>query len=414
MANQTLTNQRITQETNYVLQNNCVAVQRFYRELDPNFGKKGDKIGDTLYVRKPPRFVGRDGAAFQPEGLTDTQVPVTINQQSGQDFILSSIEARLSIDDLRNRYLAKMAIAIKNKLDVRAMDMARLNTGNFVGTIGTTPGLSGSDAVQIYSQAQQKLHELGANMKTERTIIFTPAMQTGWNVYTKALFNPQGMLATQMQTGRIGNPLGAEWEVDQNCPSHTVGALGGTPAVAGAGQTGTSINLSGLTASITNVFKAGDCITFANVLWVNPQSRVAFGSLFQTVIKQDASSDSGGLVTVNIFPGIVPSGQFQNTDSSPANGALVSVFGAAAAGQGAIAGLTFQNGILFDKMAYAFVAIAVDVPDGTNMAYTERESDIPLRFVQDFNTQNDQWQGRFDCYYGTAPLYPEVGLRILS
>jgi len=68
VANQLLTRQEITQEPLRVLENSLMVIPGFYRDYDVEFGKKGGKIGDTLYVRKPQRFIGRDGQAYQPEG----------------------------------------------------------------------------------------------------------------------------------------------------------------------------------------------------------------------------------------------------------------------------------------------------------------------------------------------------------
>jgi hypothetical protein len=59
--------------------------------------------------------------------------------------------------------------------------------------------------------------------------------------------------------------------------------------VDGAGQTGSSINLDGATASVTNFFKAGDYISFNNELHI---------------VTGDASSDSSGDITVSIAPPI--------------------------------------------------------------------------------------------------------------
>jgi hypothetical protein len=75
MSNQLLTSQVITYETLSVLKNDLRIVKNFWRDGDKEFGKKGDKIGDTLYVRKPQRFIGRDGQAFQPEGLSHHHQP---------------------------------------------------------------------------------------------------------------------------------------------------------------------------------------------------------------------------------------------------------------------------------------------------------------------------------------------------
>jgi hypothetical protein len=416
VANQLLTRQEITRESLMVLENETQVLPNFYRDLDQEFGKKGGKIGDTIFVRKPPRAIGRDGQAYQPEGMTDTQVPVVINQQSGIDFEFSSAEKFLSLDDFRNRYLEPYMIALANKLDLRCAQTAMLNTANFVGTPGTVPGLSGTDSFLIYSQANQKLTEMAFPRK-DRCYVITPGMETGWNVFSKQWFNPSGLIGDQWKSGEInGRALGNRWYVDQNTPTQVIGALGGTPAVSGAGQTGTSINLSGLSAGITNWGLAGDIISFAGVFAVNPQSRQSTGALQQFVLQQNLTSDGGGLATAVIMPALVPSGQFQNVSASPAGGALVSVYNAAAAGQGALANVSTPQGLLFHKQAFAFVSFPGDVPEGVDMGYEDRSADIgvSLRFVRIWDGYRDQWVNRFDVYYGIGVLYMEGACRISS
>jgi hypothetical protein len=62
--------------------------------------------------------------------------------------------------------------------------------------------------------------------------------------------------------------------VDQNIPVQTIGALGGTPAVNAAGQTGNSLVTNGWSNNISNLLNVGDVISIANVFAVNPQSRL--------------------------------------------------------------------------------------------------------------------------------------------
>lgn len=62
-----------------------------------------------------------------------------------------------------------------------------------------------------------------------------------------------------------------------------------TVLVDGADQTGSSIDLDGATASVTNFFKAGDYISFNNELHI---------------VTADASSDASGDITVSIAPPI--------------------------------------------------------------------------------------------------------------
>ena len=182
MANQLLTRQEITWESLDILENELHVLPAFYRDLDQEFGKKGGKIGDTIFVRKPPRAIGRDGQAYSPEGMTDTQVPAVINQQSGVDFEFSSAEKFLSIDDFSQRYLRPYMIALSNKLDFRCANVAMTNIANTVGTPGSVPGLNSTDAFLIYRQAGQKLEEMGFPLKEGRSMIITPAMTTGGSI----------------------------------------------------------------------------------------------------------------------------------------------------------------------------------------------------------------------------------------
>ena len=415
MANQILTRQEITWDYLEILENNLVVVPNFYRDLDKEFGKKGGKIGDTIFVRKPVRAIGRDGQAYQPEGMTDTEVPIAITQQSGVDFEFSSAEKFLSLDDFRRRYLKPYGIALANKLDYRAGLMAMQNTANLVGTVGSTPGLNSTDAFQIYSQADQKLAEMGFPLKDDgRNLAITPAFRTGWNTYTKQFYNPKDSLTKQWKTGQVDNALGMEWMVSQSVPVQTIGALGGTPAVSGAGQTGTSINCTGLTASTVGWGNIGDVISFAGVYAVNPQTRVSTGALQQFVLQSQVNAAGDTTATFQIMPAIVPSGQYQNVTASPANGALISVYNTAAAGQSALAGVNSPQGILWTREAFAFVSFPGDVPEGVDMGFEERSAEIgvSVRFVRIWDGYRDQWVNRFDVYFGMGPLYMEGAVRI--
>ena len=77
-------------------------------------------------------------------------------------------------------------------------------------------------------------------------------------------------------------------------PGHTapLGTWAGLPVVTGAGQSGRTINLRGLTASQAAAAKAGDLLKFAG------HSKVY-------MVTADAASDSGGLATVTIEPQLI-------------------------------------------------------------------------------------------------------------
>jgi hypothetical protein len=82
------------------------------------------------------------------------------------------------------------------------------------------------------------------------------------------------------------------------------GALGGTPVVDGAGQTGTTLNIRGMTPSVTNILRAGDQFSYLN-------SR---GFYELKLVLSDADSDGSGELSLDIAPGI---------HHSPADGAAI-------------------------------------------------------------------------------------------
>jgi len=72
------------------------------------------------------------------------------------------------------------------------------------------------------------------------------------------------------------------------------GSAGGTPVVAGAGQTGEDLNTSGWTPSQTGILKAGDYIQLGTGLTTR---------LHKVLI--DVNSDAGGLATLTLAPKVV-------------------------------------------------------------------------------------------------------------
>ena len=79
------------------------------------------------------------------------------------------------------------------------------------------------------------------------------------------------------------------------------GTGGGTPLIDGASQTGSSVTIDGATASVTNLLRAGDYLSFNN-------------QLFMTTA--DCNSDGSGDVTVTLSPPI---------RSAPADDAAVDI-----------------------------------------------------------------------------------------
>ena len=76
MANTLLTISMVTQDALMVLKNELTFAAAVRRDYLDQFAIDGAKIGDTVNVRRPGRFIGTSGAALNIEDLNETSVPV--------------------------------------------------------------------------------------------------------------------------------------------------------------------------------------------------------------------------------------------------------------------------------------------------------------------------------------------------
>jgi hypothetical protein len=402
LANQLLTISLITREALRVLENNLTFTKLVNRQYDDRFGVEGAKIGTTLNVRKPPRYIGRVGQAINIENATETSIPVALNTQRGVDIQFSSQDLALSIDDFSDRFIKPAIAAIANAID--ADGMAQFTAVyNQVGTPGTVP-----NALLTYLNAGVKLNQNATPLDGERYLTISPQMQATIVDALKGLFQASEAISEQYRKGEMGETIGFEWYMDQNVSTFTVGPQGGSPTVNAANQTGSSLVTNGWTSAVGARLVIGDIFTIANVNAVNPQSRQSVGALQQFVVTAPVASDAGGNATISISPPITPSGAFQTTDSSPAASAAITVVGTA--------NQQSPQGLAFHKDWLTLACADLPLPGGVDMAarVADRQLGMSIRLVRAYNITTDQFPCRLDILYGWAALRVETACRVSS
>lgn len=400
MANSLLTISMITKECLRVLENNLAFTKGTSRDYDDQFAIGGAKIGDTINIRKPARYVGRTGTALAVEDHTETSVPLQLGTQFGVDINFTSKDLTLSIDEFSDR-IAKPAMAtVANKMDADGLALYK-SVYNAVGTPGTTP-----TALKTYLQAGAKMDYEATPRDDNRSLVIEPTAQVEIVDSLKSLFQSGDQIMKQYEQGNMGQAAGFKWSMDQNVAVHQVGPLGGTPLVNGAGQTGASLVTNGWTAAAASRLKAGDTFTIAGVFAVNPQSRASTGQLRQFVVTADVSSDASGNATIPISPAIVTSGAFQTVTASPGAGAAITVLGAANT-------LTPVN-LAYHKNAFVLGCADLLLPKGVDMAarVSDKQLGLSARMVRAYDINNDKFPCRFDILYGWKAVYPELACRI--
>lgn len=361
------------------------------------------KKGETIKIRKPTRYVGRDGETFTAEDYLERTVDMVVQQTAGVDITLTNRELMFDLDNISERVVKPAAETLANKIDRAALAIATPAVFNTVGTPGTVP-----TALKTYNQARAKMSWEGAP-PSPHSLLVTPDMQVEAVDSGKTLFNPDGEIGSQYETGVVGRHAGAKVYECQNLIVNTVGPLGGTPLVNGASQTGTSLVTDGWTASAGSRLKAGNVFTIAGVYAVNPWTRQTTGALRQFTVTADTSSDGSGNATISISPEIVTSGPFQNVTGSPADNAAITVLGAA--------NTASPQGLRFHRDAFLFGTFDQPNP-GSAVTFSKQVSDkqtgIKIRYIRDWDTQNNKQIDRFDVVWAFGVAYPEFAARIAS
>ena len=405
-----LTPAHISYESAMILKNRLQMGNRVNRQYENQFAQTGAKHGQTISLRKPPRYVGRRGATAYFEGINEQYTNLTLSM-FGVDLNFTSFDFTLSMDDFRRRHLEPAVARIANVIDEDGLGIY-YQVPWMLGTPGVVP-----NSLATYWQAGAILTEQGAPKgEGMRSLMLGANSMAVIGEAKTTLFNPQPGISELYRTGLMDQSGGWDWYEDVNIPAHTVGPLGGTPTVTGGGQTGSNLLTGGWTNAVGVRLNRGDVFTIQGVYSVNPQNRQSTGRLQNFVVQAQTSSDASGVATIPIYPAITPPNpdgsrtQFQTVNASPLGNAPLTIIGAANT-------VSPQN-LGFHRDALTLAIVDLDYPPGVPRELCERVSDpdsnISIRFYMYQDGANDISAGRLDVLYGWQYIYPDLAVRIAA
>ncbi len=414
VANTLLSIGMITKESLAILENSLTFTKQVNREYDSEFGNKSAQIGDTVSVRKPPRYTVGTTPAFSAQGTVESSVPVTLNKQYNTGISFSTKNLTLDINDFsKTTFLDAQLAALANQIDYDGMQLYK-DVYQAVGTAGTTPS-----AISTFLNAGVKLDNSAAPNDNMRATVVNPAAQAAVVGGALTYFNPSQSIGDQYLNGTIGRAAGFKWSMDQNVGVQTIGTFAAAASGAGTAVTVTTAVASGTASVVTggwtsgDLLNVGDIVTFAGVYTVNPQNRQSTGQLQQFVLTATpTAATGGGAMTIAISPTPQFSGAYQNVTSATgtiAATAVVTVYGASATS-------TPQN-LVFHRDAFTFATKELDLPMGPNTyAYRvkSKKLNLSLRCIWFYDGFSDNQNMRFDILGGWATLRPELACRVLG
>lgn len=386
---------------------------------DSQYELNGAKQGFQVFARLPQRFKVGKGAAVNMQNVEDETVAITLTDQANVGVEFNSASLTMEIDNYDEKCIKPAVDTLVNAVDSDGLARMYLKVYHQAGTPGVVPGSTGTlpqAANRPYLDIGVKLTNAAVPMDG-RVAMLNADMHSYLANANIAVFNPVGTISEQYRSGQFGRKaLGIdEWFLDQNVATQTTGSPGGTPRIDGANQTGTTINLKGLTVS-TGTLKAGDILSFTGCNMVNPQSYNDMGKLQDFVVQQDVTASAAGLVAVSVLPALITSGNKQTVTASPADSALVNFYGTAQAGQSAISGVASPQALVYHPEAFALVMADLALPGGlwVSERLSNKELGVSIRFLKGHDIKSDESVGRCDCLYGWAATRNIMAGRIAS
>jgi hypothetical protein len=385
MANTLITPSVIAKEALMQLRNNMVMGANVHREYKNEFVK----VGATVSIRKPVKFVAEDGATRVPQNVDEATIPFVINKRKHVSWAFSTQDLTLTIEKYSERYIQPAAIALANIVDSDLCELYK-DIWEASGAAGTTPA-----TWKAFAAAATELNRFAVPMDRRR-LVFDPDAQLNAADVLRALNQPELVKGAVrgMKVGMIGE---METYMDQNIKTHTAGTNSGDTAylIDGAGQTGSTLTID----TGAGTFVVGDIITIASVNSVNPVSRVSTGNVKKFTV---TANMSGGGTSVSISPAIVTSGAHKNVDTGPADNAAITITAA------------HQANLAFHRNAFGLVMVPLEMPDGAAFKSRQTSDDISIRVVKDYDIDEDEDIIRLDILYGVKSIYPDLGCRLLG
>lgn len=409
MANNIVTPQILAMETLAHLENEL----NICSKISTDFSKEFASVGDTIDVRRPVRFQGQSDnldITNYKEDINEGKVPLSLNRTETIAFDIDPLDMTLSVesDKIQQRYIKPAVTKFKDVLEVEAGKQYR-KFWNFSGTPGVTPG-----TFKALGEVGVKLTN-AAVPQDERYAWHNPqtALELADGLKGVYVSEKAKLAFERMSFGRYANFMNVE---SVHIPTHTVGALGGTPLVSGANQNVTytasrdsntqTLVTDGWSNSVTGVLKAGDVFTLPGVYAVNPISKIASSELQDFVVQADVDSNGSGQCEIVIAPAIITSGAYQTVSAAPADDAPLTIKTGAA-------NTPYKQSLLMHPNAMTLVTRPLMIPKKAGFKTTTvsgNKVSISLSEGGDFNTLAHKY--RLDMLFKVEALYPDLGARL--
>lgn len=388
------------------------------RLVDGRFENKvTDENGLTIYVKKPPQFIAKDGPTLAEQAIAVGETSLSVNRYRNVHIGIGDLEAVSNWNALmKNSTMRAAASTLAHDVDLYLHEQL-LSFASHTGTIGEA-----IDHPSELFQAHTRLMDQAVpNVDLSGVLTFADGAGIRGTLLGT---NIQGTNRTALEKTRIPVMSEIDFYATQNIKTLTTGTRPvGTGAINGAAQNVDyvtvknqdyqTINVDTLGAGVT--IKKGEIFTIAGVFAVNPRTQQVLTYLRQFVVVEDATADGAGAIAgLKIWPPIIVAGTggaeadtntaFATASAAPADGALLTFVGTAST--------SYLTRAVWNKQAIQLVSARLATPmSDTSSFATDPETGISIRYWRGSDINTGKHIHRWDMIYGAKTVDPRLGVR---
>lgn len=356
MPNTILTPQIIANEALMVLENNLAMAGLIHRD----YSKEFVKVGDTITVRKPAKFVAKNfTGTTSAQDITEGSVAVKMDRFRDVTVNVSSKELTLDIKDFSAQVVEPAIQAIAQAVDKDILAVAVQKAGKTV-----TGTASPTNLADIADMA--KFLDLNGAPTQNRSAILHPTHKYRYALTDNLSKVSYAGDSKTLRDAELGGLYSFNTFMSQNCPD-TLAATAGTATAykVTATKGATKVNLASVSPA-TGTVKTGDAFIIDGYMYT---------------ITGDFTATSSAVSNVTIDQPI--HADFTTTDAYLVN-------------------TTHSVGI--HRNSIALVTRQLEIPLGASNAAIASANGLAVRVVYDYNSATKQDSISFDIIYGIKEL----------
>lgn len=360
MPNKFLTPEIIAKEALLQLESNLVMAGLVHKD----YSKEFQKVGDTITVRKPAKFVAKDFLGeVEEQDVTEGSVPVKLDRWVDITVQIGSKEKTLELKDFSEQVVKPVMSAIAEKVDLDCLTVGIEQAKNHVD-VSSTP------TIVDLANIGKRLDLAKAPRDARRNLVL--GVDTTYKYNTLAEFKDvsQSGSSQALRDAIIGKAYTMNTFMSQNVPASVATTAGTVTALKVVGTK------KGTQFSATNVTPATGKLSVGDKIIVNGHAYT---------VSEDVTAASGS-ATIKVEEKIV------ETITTPVKAMPI----------------IKEHSLGFHRNGLALVTRQLELPEGAAKAAIASANGLAVRVVYGYDTKTKSDTISFDILYGVTPLYEEL------